>query len=131
MGWIAAGFETPALGDATLPTYFFPLVLLGFIIFCVIIYTLEYLIAGQSGGDGAELVYTDGAYAKRGLLTLATACVSYVIWVVFGFIAAGLFAAPAIALAMGVRRLSHLMVILTSAGIIFLVFTYGLGTQFK
>lgn len=131
MGWIAWGFQTPALGDATLPTKFFPLVLLGFIAFCITVYACEYMLMGGSGGDGDEVVFYSHAQARRGLLTLIAAVASYLIWQSFGFIAAGVFATPAVALAMGNRRAAHLLVIFAGSGVIFLVFTYVLGTQFK
>ena len=133
-GWMAViawGFETPALGDATLPTKFFPLVLLGFIAFCTLTYAREYLVHGQSGGDGDEVLYQDGAQAKTGLLTLAAVIVSYGLWQQMGFVMAGLFATPMIAFAMGTRKLSHYVVIAIGAGLTYLVFAYGLGTQFR
>ena len=133
-GWMAViawSFETPALGDATLPTKFFPLVLLGFISFCTVIYAREYLVYGQSGGDGDEVLYQNAKQAKTGLLTLASVVVSYGLWQQFGFLIAGLFATPTIAFAMGTRKLSHYAVIAIGAGVTYLVFTYGLGTQFR
>jgi len=131
MAWIAWGFETPALGDATLPTKFFPLVLLGFIAVCTVIYAREYIVHGQSGGDGDEVLYQDKKQAKTGLLTLATVVISYGLWQQFGFLVAGNFATPAIAFAMGTRKLSHYVIIIAGAVITYLVFTYGLGTQFR
>ena len=133
-GWMAViawGFETPALGDATLPTKFFPLVLLGFIAVCTVIYAREYIVHGQSGGDGDELLYQDKKQAKTGLLTLASVVFSYMLWQQFGFVVAGLFATPAIAFAMGTRKLTHYAIIAVGAGITYLVFTHGLGTQFR
>ncbi|MGC6517727.1 MAG: tripartite tricarboxylate transporter TctB family protein [Candidatus Puniceispirillaceae bacterium] len=133
-GWmaiIAWDFETPALGDATLPTKFFPLVLLGFIVFCTLIYAREYLVHGQSGGDGDEVLYQNSAQAKTGLLTLASVVVSYGLWQQFGFAVAGLFATPAIAFAMGTRKISHYAIIAIGAGVTYFVFSYGLGTQFR
>ena len=131
MAWIAWGFETPALGDATLPTKFFPLVLLGFIAVCTVIYAREYIVHGESGGDGDEVLYQDKKQAKTGLLTLAAVVISYGLWQQFGFLVAGLFATPAIAFAMGTRNISHFVVIIAGAVITYLVFTYGLGTQFR
>ena len=131
MAWIAWGFETPALGDATLPTKFFPLVLLGFIAVCTVIYAREYIVHGQSGGDGDEVLYQNAKQAKTGLLTLAAVVISYGLWQQFGFLIAGLFATPAIAFAMGTRNLSHYVVIVAGAVMTYLVFTYGLGTQFR
>ena len=133
-GWMAViawDFETPALGDATLPTKFFPLVLLGFIAFCTVIYAREYMVHGHSGGDGDEVLYQNAKQAKTGLLTLAAVIVSYGLWQQFGFLIAGLFATPAIAFAMGTRRPSHYIIIFIGAGLTYLVFTYGLGTQFR
>ena len=133
-GWMAViawGFETPALGDATLPTKFFPLVLLGFIVFCTVIYAREYIIYGQSGGDGDDVLYENSTQAKTGLLTLAVVMLSYGLWQQFGFMVAGLFATPAIAFAMGTRSVSHYVIIAIGAGVTYLVFTYGLGTQFR
>jgi hypothetical protein len=133
-GWMAViawGFETPALGDATLPTKFFPLVLLGFIAVCTVIYAREYIVHGQSGGDGDEMLYQDKKQAKTGLLTLASVVFSYILWQQFGFVVAGLFATPAIAFAMGTRKITHYAIIAVGAGITYLVFTYGLGTQFR
>ena len=131
MSWLAWGFETPPLGDATLPTKFFPLVLLGFVAVCMSVYIFEYVRFGHSGGDGSEVLYESWPRARRGLLTLVATGTSYFIWQEFGFVAAGLFATPAIALAMGTRSLWHLAIIFAGAGSTFLVFTYGLGTQFK
>ena len=133
-GWMAViawGFETPALGDATLPTKFFPLVLLGFIAVCTVIYAREYIVHGQSGGDGDEMLYQDKKQAKTGLLTLASVVFSYMLWQQFGFVVAGLFATPAIAFAMGTRKITHYAIIAVGAGITYLVFTHGLGTQFR
>lgn len=133
-GWMAViawGFETPALGDATLPTKFFPLVLLGFIAVCTVIYAREYIVHGQSGGDGDEVLYQDKKQAKTGLLTLASVVFSYMLWQQFGFVIAGLFATPAVAFAMGTRKLTHYAIIAVGAGITYLVFTHGLGTQFR
>ena len=131
MAFIAWSFETPALGDATLPTKFFPLVLLGFISFCTVIYAREYLVYGQSGGDRDEVLYQNAKQAKTGFLTLASVVVSYGLWQQFGFIVAGLFATPTIAFAMGTRKLTHYAVIAMGSGVTYLVFTYGLGTQFR
>ncbi len=133
-GWMAViawGFETPALGDATLPTKFFPLVLLGFIAFCTVIYAREYIVHGQSGDDSDDVLYHDSKQAKTGLLTLTSVVVSYLLWQQFGFIVAGLFATPTIAFAMGTRKLSQYAVIAIGAGVTYLIFTYGLGTQFR
>ena len=133
-GWMAViawGFETPALGDATLPTKFFPLVLLGFIVFCIVIYAREYIVHGQSGGDGNDVLYQNSTQAKTGLLTLTAVLVSYGLWQQFGFMIAGVFATPAIAFAMGTRKISHYAIIAIGAGVTYLVFTYGLGTQFR
>ena len=133
-GWMAViawEFETPALGDATLPTKFFPLVLLGFIAVCTVIYAREYIVHGQSGGDGDEVLYQDKKQAKTGLLTLASVVFSYMLWQQFGFVIAGLFATPAVAFAMGTRKLTHYAIIAVGAGITYLVFTHGLGTQFR
>lgn len=133
-GWMAViawGFETPALGDATLPTKFFPLVLLGFIAVCTVIYAREYIVHGQSGGDGDEVLYQDKKQAKTGLLTLASVVFSYMLWQQFGFVIAGLFATPAVAFAMGTRKITHYAIIAVGAGITYLVFTHGLGTQFR
>ena len=131
MAWIASHFQTPALGDATLPTKFFPLILLGFIALCVVIYAREYIYFGHSGGDGDEQLYKDSTQAKAGLLTLASACLSYVIWQEFGFMAAGVFATLAISFSMGARQVSHFAIIIIGAVLTYAVFTYGLGTQFR
>lgn len=130
MAWIAWDFETPALGAATLPTTFFPLVLLGFVALCTLVYAWEYVFLGQSGGDDREQLYESRAHAGRGLLTMLAACTAFVLWREVGFAAAGLFAAPALALAMGTRNLRHLLVVFIGAGITWLAFTFGLGTQF-
>ena len=133
-GWMAViawRFETPALGDATLPTKFFPLVLLGFIAVCTVIYAREYILYGQSGGDSDDVLYQDKEQAKTGLLTLASVVLSYMLWQQFGFVIAGLFATLAVAFSMGTRKLTHYAIIAAGAGITYLVFTYGLGTQFR
>jgi len=131
MAWIASGFETPALGGATLPTHFFPLVLLAFVGVCTMVYGFEYLSSGGSGGDQGEAVYDDWMQARRGLFTLIATCAGFVVWHEFGFMAAGLTATPAVALAMGTRKLWQFAVIFIGAGITYLVFTYGLGTEFR
>lgn len=130
MAWIAWGFTTPPLGDATLPTKFFPLVLLGFVGFCVVVYAREYVVHGESGGDADELVFADGKQAMAGLLTIAAVCVSYMLWREYGFEVAGLFATPAIAFTMGTRQISQFAIIIAGAVFTYFVFTYGLGTQF-
>ena len=131
MGWIAWGFETPPLGDATLPTKFFPLILVGFVAVSTVVYAIEYILLGQSGGDEKEVLFEGWPEARRGLSTLTVTCISYFIWQEFGFMYAGLFATPAIALAMGTRNLWHFGIIFIGAGLTYLVFTYGLGTQFR
>ena len=131
MAWIAWGFQTPPLGDATLPTKFFPLVLLGFVVFCIITYSREYLIYGQSGGDGDDVLYQDAKQASSGLMTLASSVVSFMLWREFGFMVAAIFATPAIAFSMGTRKVSHFAIIIIGAISTYLVFTYGLGTQFR
>lgn len=131
MAWIAWSFETPALGDATLPTKFFPLVLLGFIVFSTVIYAREYIVHGQSGGDGDDVLYHNSKQARTGLFTLAAVIFSYGLWHHFGFLVAGLFATPAIAFSMGTRSLSHYVIIAAGAGLTYLVFAHGLGTQFR
>ena len=131
MALLASGFETPALGGATLPTHFFPLVLLAFIATCTVIYGFEYILTGGSGGDQGDVVYEDWLQARRGLFTLIATCASFVIWREFGFAVAGLIATPSIALAMGTRKLWQFAVIFMGAGMTYLVFTHGLGTQFS
>ena len=123
MAWLASGFETPALGGATLPTHFFPLVLLAFIATCTVIYGFEYILTGGSGGDQGDVVYEDWLQARRGLFTLIATCARFAV--------AGLIATPSIALAMGTRKLWQFAVIFMGAGMTYLVFTHGLGTQFS
>ena len=131
MAWLASSFETPPLGDATLPTEFFPLFLLGFIVVCIFIYVREYLVHGQSGGDHKQPVFADRLQVRTGAVTLAVVVAGYAIWVKFGFLAAGVITPPAIAFAMGTRKAWHYVIILTGAVLTYLVFTYGLGTQFR
>ena len=131
MAWLASGFETPALGGATLPTHFFPLALIAFIAVCAVIYASEYLVAGGSGGDQGETVYKDWIKARRGLSTMIATCASFFIWSEFGFIAAGIIAAPWVALAMGTRKLWQFAIIIIGSVITYLVFTYGLDTHFQ
>lgn len=130
MAWIAWGFTTPPLGDATLPTKFFPLVLLGFIAISILIYGREYIIHGQSGGDAGEAVFKDSNQLRTGLLTIATTIISYVVWREFGFLPAGALATLAVSFAMGTRKIAHFAIIIAGALATYLVFTYGLGTQF-
>lgn len=131
MAWIAWGFKTPALGDATLPTKVFPLVLLSFIVICTLIYAREYWIQGESGGDKGEHLYESAHQAKTGVFTLISVVLSFVIWTRFGFLIAGLIATVLIAFSMGTRRLSHFVIIGCGAGLTYLVFTHLLGTQFR
>lgn len=130
-GWMALGFETPPLGDATLPTEFFPLVLVGFIALCTAVYAWEYLSRGESGGDGGERLYGNAAQARRGLTTMAAAVLAGVLWDLFGFAPAALFATLAVTFAMGTRDWRHYLVVIACAASIYAAFVLGLGTQFR
>ena len=131
MAWIAWGFKTPPLGDATLPTKFFPLVLIGFIVICILVYAREYLIHGESGGDKGENLYQSARQAKTGMFTLLSVVLSFVIWTRFGFLIAGLISPLLIAFSMGTRRPLHFAIICCGAGLTYVVFTHLLGTQFR
>lgn len=147
MAWLAWSFTTPALGGATLPTKFFPLVLLGFIAVSIGIYVFEYLTKGHSGEDGDEVVYAGFPQMRRGLLTLAVVLAIFWFWrdggemlesalgfkfsmiPIWGI--AGLVLAPAVAFAMGARVWWHYIVLVACTLLIYAAFAYGLGTRFK
>lgn len=147
MAWLAKDFETPALGGATLPTTFFPLVLLASIALSVIIYSIEYIFRGESGEDGGQLLYESWGKMARGLLTLVVVLVVFWFWRdggemlenALGFkftllpiwAISGLVLAPAVAFALGTRVWWHYLVIMALTGLVYVAFAFGLGTQFK
>ena len=148
MAWLAWGFETPPLGGATLPTKFFPLVLLGFITLCVMIYAIEYILRGQSGGDGGTALSQSWAQARRGLFTLVIVLALFWFWrdgndaikALTGFdltslvptwAIAGVLIGPLVAFSMGARVWWHFVLIVALSVLIYIAFAFGLGTQFK
>jgi len=122
---IAQGFKAAGLlASSGLPSKFFPQLLLGFTALCAAVVALLYFKKGEAGGDAGETVFANFAEARRGLLVLAVAVASYFIWQNFGFIPMALFMGPASLLMMGVRSITHYIIVLLLTGFIYLVFTY-------
>ena len=129
--WYAQGFEAAGLLAASgLPSKFFPQLLLAGIAICAVVVLITYWTRGSAGGDEGETVYEAPMDAVRGLSTLAVVIAAYVIWRIWGFVPMAAFLGPASCLAMGVRNPYVYVVVLALAGIVYLVFTQLLGTQF-
>ena len=129
--WVAQGFEAAGLlASSGLPSKFFPQILLAGIAICAVVVLGTYITKGAAGGDAGETVYDAPIDAIRGLLTLVAAIAAYVIWLVWGFVPMAIFLGPATCLAMGVRNPVIHVVVLSLAGLVYLVFTRLLGTQF-
>ncbi len=127
---VAQGFEAAGLlASSGLPSRFFPQLLLGFTALCAAIVFFVYVTRGEAGDEG-QTVFASSAEARRGLLALAAAVVSYVVWRSFGYIAMALVSGPLLCLAMGVRSPVIYCVVLSLAAGVYLVFTQFLGTQF-
>lgn len=124
----AEKFETSGLlATSGLPSKFFPRLLLAFVAVCSLIVLYLYGVLGGAGGDAEERVFEDAAAARRGVLMLAVAILSYVIWMNFGFIAMAVLMGPASLLAMGNRNPWIYGAVLVLTGLIYLVFTRLLG----
>jgi len=104
-------------------------VLLGFTALCAAIVLVTYVVKGAAGDEG-ETVFASPVAARRGLLALVAAVVSYVIWREFGYIAMAVLGGPLLCLAIGVRNPVIYVINLALAGGIYLTFTQLLGTQF-
>jgi hypothetical protein len=65
------------------------------------------------------------------LLVLAVAVICYVIWIKVGFVPMAALMGPLSLLAMGVRSWRIYLTVLVLAGVVYLVFTQLLGTQFS
>ncbi|MDE2792821.1 MAG: tripartite tricarboxylate transporter TctB family protein [Paracoccaceae bacterium] len=127
---VAQGFEAAGLlASSGLPSRFFPQLLLGFTAFCAAVVFFVYVTKGEAGDEG-QTVFSSSAEARRGLLALAAAVVSYIVWNNFGYIAMALTSGPLLCLAMGVRSPVIYGVVLALAAGVYLIFTQFLGTQF-
>ena len=127
---VAQGFEAAGLlASSGLPSRFFPQLLLGFTALCGAVVLYVYATKGEAGDEG-QTVFTSFAEARRGLLALAAAVVSYVVWLNFGYVVMALISGPLLCLAMGVRNPVIYGVVLALAASVYLVFTQLLGTQF-
>lgn len=128
--WQAEGFVTSGLlASSGLPSKFFPQLTLGLMALCAAIVGLSYAIRGSAGGDEGETVFGDAGEARRGLLMLAVAIASYVVWRQFGYVAMAALAGPLSLLAMGERRLPIYLVVLAITGAVTVVFTVALGIR--
>ena len=79
------GFETNPFADAFLPVKFFPLLLLGCVGLCIILYVVEYLTQGYSGDDKDGMVFDDFGGLVRTLLTIVFTIAAYFVWRMKGF----------------------------------------------
>lgn len=147
MSWLAWGFETNPFADAFLPVKFFPLLLLGCVELCIILYVFEYLTQGYSGDDKDGMVFDDFGGLVRTLLTIVFTIAAYFIWRMKGFdvalpwqdttmrvpaySVAGVFLPLFIAFAMGARHWTQFIIIFVSTLLVFVAFTYGLNIQFR
>ena len=128
--YVAQGFEAAGLlASSGLPSRFFPQLLLGFTAVCAAIVLVVYITKGAAGDEG-QTVFAAPADARRGMLALAAAVASYIVWQIFGYIAMAICSGPLLCVAMGVRSPLIYGVVLALAGGIYLVFTQLLGTQF-
>lgn len=128
--WVAEGFVTSGLlASSGLPSKFFPQLMLGMIGVCAIITGIQYAVRSEAGGDAGETVFANSREARQGLAMLVVALLCYVIWRSFGFLPMALLLGPLSLLAMGVRRPVIYAVVLALTGLIWLIFTYGLGIQ--
>ena len=129
--WVAQGFEAAGLlASSGLPSKFFPQFLLAGIAICAVIVLITYLTKGSAGGDEGKTVYGAPIEAARGLLTLIAAIAAYMIWRFWGFVPMAIFLGAATCLTMGVRNPMIYIAVLALAGLVYLVFTQLLGTQF-
>ena len=127
---VAQGFEAAGLlASSGLPSRFFPQLLLGFTALCAAVVLYVYITKGEAGDEG-QTVFASSAEARRGLLALVAAVVSYVVWYNFGYVAMALISGPLLCMAMGVRNPFIYGVVLALAAGVYLVFTQFLGTQF-
>ena len=133
-GWfavIANGFEASGLlASSGLPSKFFPQLLLAFTALCAVIIAVLYLFKGQAGGDAGETVFADFAEARRGLLMMAVAVACYFIWQRFGFIPMAVVMGPLSLMAMGVKTVSHYVIVLILTAFVYVVFTQLLNVSF-
>ena len=127
---VAQGFEAAGLlASSGLPSRFFPQLLLGFTALCAAIVLYLYVTKGEAGDEG-QTVFASSVEARRGLLALAAAVVSYIVWNNFGYIVMALVSGPLLCAAMGVRNPVIYGVVLALAAGVYTVFTQLLGTQF-
>lgn len=127
---IAQGFQaTGLLASSGLPSRFFPQLLLGFTGCCALAVAILYFKKGQAGGDEGEMVFAGFAEARRGLLVLGVAVLSYFVWKSFGFISMAVIIGPLSLLVMGVRSFSQYVIVLLLTGFVYFVFTYLLKVQ--
>lgn len=127
---VAQGFEAAGLlASSGLPSRFFPQLLLGFTALCAVAVLYVYASKGEAGDEG-QTVFASSAEARRGLLALVAAVVSYIVWQNFGYIVMAVTSGPLLCLAMGVRNPVIYGVVLALAVGVYLVFTLLLGTQF-
>lgn len=142
MSWLAWNFQTNPFGDATLPTKFFPLFVLGSIGLFTTLYALEYIFRGGSGGDGDQVFFDSISGFVRSLLTIAVVLATYIVWRQKGIELPGLGTVPAFAvagillpigtaLAMGCRSLIQLGVIVVATVLIYFAFRFGLNVRFS
>ena len=127
---VAQGFEAAGLlASSGLPSRFFPQLLLGFTALCAAVVLYVYVTRGEAGDEG-QTVFASFSEARRGLLALVAAVVSYIVWINFGYIPMALISGPLLCLAIGVRNPVIYGVVLALAAGVYLVFTQLLGTQF-
>ncbi len=131
LAWVAQGFEAAGLlASSGLPAKFFPQLMLACMGICAVIVLATYMTKGRAHEGEAEFVYGEPMDAVRGLSVLAVTVIGYVIWQTWGYVPMIVFLGPACCAAMGVRSPIIYAVVLALAGIIYLIFSQLLGTQF-
>lgn len=131
LAWLAEGFEAAGLlASSGLPAKFFPQLMLGCVAICAVIVMATYIVKGTAHETEPEYVYDAPMDAVRGLSVLAVVGLGFVIWRNWGYVPMIVFLGPASCAAMGVRNPVIYAVVLTLAGVIYLIFTQLLGTRF-
>lgn len=129
--YVAQGFEaTGLLASSGLPSKFFPQLMLGFTALCAAFVAIQYAVRGSAGGDDGQMVFGSAGDARRGLLMLAVAVLSFIVWSTAGFLPMAIALGPLSLLAMGIRSVPVYIAVLLLTGCVYAVFTQLLGVRF-
>ena len=129
--YVAQGFETVGLlASSGLPSKFFPQLMLGFTGLCAAFVAIQYAVRGSAGGDEGQTVFGSPGDARRGLLMLAVAVLSFIVWSTAGFLPLAIAMGPLSLLAMGVRSVPVYIAVLLLTACVYGVFTQLLGVRF-